>query len=671
MPNTDPIFISPEARKELTALVRDWTGWPKARLHIGGVPDHAAAMCLHEEQSIRIDLEKLVLNPNRVLLTINPFRLRQEGVLTGALMHEAAHARYTHWKPRTVAEMTSHPLLHGDGTEPTPQTVTLARLFEEPRVECRILEQSKTWANGRMISDLGWTMRAAAAHVVKPTAVSEDPDQAVMDVLASWVLRAGRQYAYEEATHPYTLPHWVFEFDALLYETVTKNLARREEMGARLERGGAQAQARYIGGLVKDRCRHIFDTTTYAIDGAREVLELLFPETPEEAGAGGGAGADAPVSIPVHCQSSASPSTDEDEDEDGTDDTDKSGESGESEDGAGDSDGDGESEGNSVSELEQALAESERSELEQSLQGLEEGSAEEEAEATRKAGSKPGGGPPRAIGGGWRLPSKEERDVQSVASKFLRDLIEPSEATDRSLSEQPSAMVDGAALSAWKAGGQTRDPHFFVRTRRSVEPTPPVQVAVLVDVSSSMKILQKPSALLSWALASAALDLRNFAGRGTQVESCLIHWGTGVEVVQEPGQLLKGIREVPCDQGTTAMDRALGEVQRMMPGFFDVPERPVNRLLVQFTDWGLWGHDRLTPWIQRTLASGVNMLSVVPPNYSYRYSPLGSILQECKIQNGSSFMVRYNEDDPDAVWTTARDILRDPTVRLSDAERYF
>lgn len=670
MSTLDPIYISPDARKELTTLVRDWTGWSKAKLHIGGVPDHAAAMCLHEQREIRVDLEKLVLNPNRVLLTVNPFRLRQEGVLTGALMHEAAHARHTHWKPRTAAEMASRPLLHTDGTEPTPTTVALARILEEPRVEYRILSEARKRIGGRkeeqgferVIFDLGWTMRATAAHLIHPTKVSEDPDQAVMDVLGSWVLRAGRQHAYQSGIGGrYSIPHWVSEFDALLYETVVKNLRRRVELGAVLGTP-TDAQAREVIRRLKVMCRQDDDTTPYTIDQAREILDLLFPETPAEAGGGGGA--NAPVSVAASCQGSASPSTEEDEDEEGSeDDSEESGE------GSGDDEESGEGDG--VSDLEKALSASEHTELEIQLQDLEATSEAEEAEEAReRAGSSAGGGPPRPIGGGWRLPSKEEREIHRAASKFLRDLIEPNEATDRSLSEQPSAMVDGAALSAWKAGGQTRDPQFFVRTRRSVEPTPPVQVAILVDVSSSMKILQAPSALLSWALASAALDLRNFAGRGTQVESCLVHWGNGVEVIQKPGELLKGIREVPCDQGTTAMARALAEVEEIMPGFFDVHEKPVNRLLVQFTDWGLWQYQNTTPWIQKALASGVNMLSVVPSNYSFKYSPLEAILQECKVQNGSASMVMY-KDDPEAVWTAARDILRDPTVQMMSQPTEF
>jgi hypothetical protein len=113
------------------------------------------------------------------------------------------------------------------------------------------------------------------------------------------------------------------------------------------------------------------------------------------------------------------------------------------------------------------------------------------------------------------------------------------------------------------------------------------------------------------------------------------------------------------------MHTAMEEVEEMMPGFFDPQERPVNRLLVQFTDWGLWNPQEVTPWIRRALASGVNMLSVIPKAYSYQYSPLTSILNACPVQNGSSSLVPY-KGDPQAVWTAARSILRDPTVQMQE-----
>lgn len=254
--------------------------------------------------------------------------------------------------------------------------------------------------------------------------------------------------------------------------------------------------------------------------------------------------------------------------------------------------------------------------------------------------------------------------MKKEAERFLRDLISPSETTVRTLSETPSATIDGAALAAWKAAGQTGEPMFFVRTRREVMDSPPVRVAILVDISSSMAVLQNPSALLSWALASAAVDLRNFAGRGRQVESCLIHWGsTTPVVVQENGAMLPGLRSVRCNEGTSIMHLALDKVEEQMPGFFAHEEqgKQSNRLLVQFTDWELNGMTAAEAHLRvgKALDAGVNMLSITPPGYNHDslWSHFRTIKQRNAFAPGKNVALSYDPRRPEAVWKTAEALL--------------
>jgi hypothetical protein len=101
------------------------------------------------------------------------------------------------------------------------------------------------------------------------------------------------------------------------------------------------------------------------------------------------------------------------------------------------------------------------------------------------------------------------------------------------------------------------------------------------------------------------------------------------------------------------MDRAMALVEEQIPGFFDEQSTPTNRLLVQFTDWELWGRNGVTPWIQRAMESGVNMVSVVPQAFSPRYSVLDGIMKDCKVQRGKSSLIKYNPKNPGAVWTEA------------------
>jgi hypothetical protein len=129
-------------------------------------------------------------------------------------------------------------------------------------------------------------------------------------------------------------------------------------------------------------------------------------------------------------------------------------------------------------------------------------------------------------------------------------------------------------------------------------------------------------------------------------------------VIQKNGDTLPGIKEWGCNEGTSAMPAALELVEQEMPGFFDITEHPVNRLIVQFTDWELFGRMGCVPMIDKALASGVNMLSVVPSSYNHGAgSDLPAILRACKVQRGTTSLMRYNPAKPEQVWAHAAETL--------------
>lgn len=709
MAETQPITISPEAHRALTEKIRTWSGWRDATLRFGKTRVSPFAETDFAKREIVANPEPLILNPNRVLLSVTPFRLRQEAVLTGTLLHEAGHARHSRWLPNTREQAEANPARHSDGTTPSRQTVELARLMEEPRVEGLIVaEQGEIGAHA-----LGWTMRASAAKLLPPTSLSPDPNQAIMDVIQSWALRAGRQHAYETYTDgKYRLPHWVNDFNKLLRLAIEAGLDDREARGATLVHGSANYQAVIISRLLIDMCTAYTDADTgpYMLDTARDVLDLLFPETADdeddsagsampslacgagddeeaesgEEGEGDEAGQDGEGDTEPEDPGSGTEPGVGDSGEDEADPT-EGGETSEKGDESADQDsgdpeegdeGDepGEDDGDSAGEeadsgndLADALA--------AALAQIEADSGDAETESAQESADAPpppdesgkGAGTGFGTGGGsWRMPTVEEREVQRGAERFLRDMIDVAESSKRTLTDQPSAAVDGAALAAWKAGGQHTEPRFFVRTHRIAQPSPPVQIAVLVDVSASMEDLQAPSALLSWALASAALNLRNFAGRGTQVQSTLIHWGSRAEVIAKNGQPLLGIREVPCDQGTSVMHEAMALVEQEIPGFFDQPDVPTNRLLVQFTDWQIGNREQAKWWIEKGLANGVNMLSVVPRGYDPRWAGLEDIMRACKVKRGSTSLIQYHRMQPEQVWAQAATDLSMSARRLAD-----
>lgn len=657
-----PVKISGDAHKAYARLVRKWTGWPNATLKFEEPEVSPFASCNHKARIIRANPERLLLNPNRVLLKVNPFRLRQEAVLTGALLHEAAHARHTQWVPRNAIDAEA--FKHSDGSDVTKAEFALAKVFEEARIEGIIASE----ADKIGAEDLVWTMRAMAAYVVPMTELAVDPAQALVDLLSSWGLRVGRQHALAYHTN-HNPAAWVPAFTQLVHVTLVEHFVAMGEPSGQAT-VNALTVVKHLGAMATGTdavqsatfpidASFVSDSGPFMVDKAKGVLSMLFPETPPDQMpmAGGGCGAGEPED-----QGEGVSDLPEDGDEEGEagagepDDTEGEGQEGEggdspSDQGEGEGEGEGTGEVDTKSELAKALAAAEGQASEQTKT-----ESHEKAQSTDNEGGMSGGvGPGAPIGGGWRNPTIPEREIKANAEKFLREMIEPNVASKVRITDQPSSMIDGAALAAWKAGGQIKAPRFFQQVKRTVKPTPPVKIAVLVDISSSMDQMQKPSALLSWALAAACLDLRNYAGGGVQIESTLIHWGSTARVIQRNGHPLPGIRVVPCNDGTTAMHHAYELIDEQIPGFFEVKDQPENKLIVQFTDWELNGTSvpRAQEWVGRGLESGASLLSVVPRGFTHRHTKLAPILAETKVQRGRSHLLKYDPSKPNQVWDTA------------------
>lgn len=686
-----PVKVSPEAHMALAYKMRQWSGWPNAGLILGPTKYSKFAECDHNSRVFTANIDSLSLNPNRVLLTVTPFRLRQEAVLTGALLHEAAHARFTHWRPRNIEQRAEWK--HPDGEPVNKATEKLAMLCEEARIEGLMASQADMIG----ASGLDWTLRASAAHLLPMTRLSADEAQKNMDIITSWVLRAGREYALAMHTS-HRVRGWVYRFSDLLESALDKHLDNVYPGNDVIDVTGGDIKALLLEMV---EAGHEASRGTFMVDKAREVLELLFPETDEDEmpEVGGGCSMSAPSEqgdpepdegeqeSGDGAASDMSDESDETDDTDDTDEADSEGDEGDSADDADDTDDDldeqladmeaeadgkpdedetesetdepdeddSEGEVDTESELAQELADVEESALSQVEQ-----ESEEIAEELQESGFGKGSASGQLSRGDWRTPDKEERETAKRAETFLRNLISPSESSKVTLTDAPSSMVDGAAMAAWKAGGQSRDPRFFRHTQRTVEPSPPIKIAVLVDVSMSMEELQVPSSVLSWALASAALDLRNFAGRGQQIQSCLIHWGDEARVIQKNGELLPGIKTFRCNEGTSAMDKAFDLVEEQIPGFFDPsPDgHPENRLLVQFTDWELswYCHRMVEHGLTRALGAGVNMVTIAPKHYRQE-SDLSRFLAKITEQRGRSTVFKYNPAHPDQVWDEAAKAL--------------
>lgn len=642
----EPVEVSGEAHHELSRKIRQWSGWSDATLVLGPPPSGSPWACVdHTTHQIHLNVDELLLNPNRVLLAVTPFRLKQEAVLTGAALHETAgHARNSKWVPRDHEAYANW--THDDGTKVSAQTIALARLMEEPRVEgCVARDAHDVGAGG-----LAWTMRAAMAALTPMSTISIRPEQVVMDVLSAWALRAGKQIGMALRLNGYTPPTWVGDFTSLLNEVVTDHLSTLHDDAGRVATLTSKVLDLLVQMIVCDD-----NTGDTMIDAARYICEILFPETD-----GDDPNAPLPMAAPCGAGSEDGEGSDLDPDmaellgEEGDEsDSDSEGGTGEGADGD-ESDDQGEGDPKPGDFLQEAL-----NALEQQANGSGDSAEKDMAEAEKAQGAGKGEG--GSLPFGYRVPTVAERGLQHDAEKFLRKLIEPNESSIVSLTDSPSAVVNGAELAAWKAGGMVREPRFFVRTRRVVNPSPPVKIAILVDISISMNELATPSSVLSWAAASAAVDLRNFAGRGVQIESTLVHWGDNATVIQPNGKSMAGILQHSCNEGTSAMHEAMALVEQQIPGFFDISEKPEHRLLVQFTDWALGMSDtEATPWVHRALEAGVHMMSVVPKGYQTRYSSLPKILTKAPKGSGAgtTHLMRYDPKNPGEVWAQTAELLR-------------
>jgi hypothetical protein len=623
------------------------------------------------------NVDALLLNPNRVLLTVTPFRLRQEAVLTGALLHEAAHARHSKWfleaapiekkgKPVYLHTPRQGALKKSERVA-TKETVALAKLIEEPRIEGLMAKE----CNSIGALGLAWTMRAMATALMPPTILHGSDDQVLMDIISSWVLRAGRQYAMSYHQASYNLADWTLQFNDLLTSAldqhfimvgtdhIAPNVPTKKAANTVLDMLVAAVQA--DAGA---------DTGPGQIDRARDILDVLFPETQ------GGAGKPTPSG---GCTADpGDPGESGDSEPDTGNESDEQGEGGgESEDedyepGTGDEDLDAMlkemmGEDSEVSDImREAMIEALASMEEQADDAVEYEAATRQAETPppdNKAAKAAGVGyAPIQLGRGFRNPTPEEREVKNNASKFLRQVITPSTAQRVTLTEAPSTSIDPAELAAWRAGGQIRDPRFFRRTIRTEQPAPPVKVGVSVDVSISMEELAYPSALLSYALAGGAVDLRNYAGRGVQVESCLVHWGSRARVIQHNGDPMPGLYEHACDQTTSAMADAHDLIEQEIPGFHEVSGNRENRLLVNFTDWIIGNWSTCIDPLGKAMSAGVNVISVVPEKWNVRNSMLDDTLAAVRakygITPGTHTVLRFDPAKPEEVWSVAQGLLR-------------
>jgi hypothetical protein len=201
-----------------------------------------------------------------------------------------------------------------------------------------------------------------------------------------------------------------------------------------------------------------------------------------------------------------------------------------------------------------------------------------------------------------RKPTSEER---ASAVKISR-LLQKAKYRDRSVIEintaipggrlRTRAAVQGAAL---KAKGIATQVEPWRHTKRKHTETPELKVGVMVDISGSMGRAMNPMATTAWVLSEAVRRIQGKVG--------MVYFGNDVFATLKPGQHLRDVQIYTAPDGTEKFGKAFSALD----GEFNLTSGTGARLLVIVSDgqYGGYGEsDNAKNAIKRATANGVGVL---------------------------------------------------------------
>jgi VWA domain containing CoxE-like protein len=164
--------------------------------------------------------------------------------------------------------------------------------------------------------------------------------------------------------------------------------------------------------------------------------------------------------------------------------------------------------------------------------------------------------------------------------------------------------------AAQRQAGTVPTAQPWQRTRRRPAPTPDLTLAVLVDVSGSMKAFAAPMSSAAWILARAATT--------ASALTATIAFGERVTIVTRPGHRTDQVREFHAHDGTERFGEAIAVADRLL--HLRTPGR--IRLVVIVSD-GLFrvnGLDHAQNTITRLIAAGCAVLCLTPDTRIHTYT---------------------------------------------------
>lgn len=166
------------------------------------------------------------------------------------------------------------------------------------------------------------------------------------------------------------------------------------------------------------------------------------------------------------------------------------------------------------------------------------------------------------------------------------------------------AMVQGAAL---KSKGIMSQVEPWRRTARKHVDDPTLTIGVMVDISGSMSEAMQPMATTAWVLSEAA--------RRVQGRAAMVYYGESVFPTLKPGQHLDKVNVYTAPDGTEKFDKAF----KALDGSLDLLHGTGARLLVIVSDGCYTGKEvaAARSWVARACKAGVGVLWLANDNGYY------------------------------------------------------
>ncbi|GHJ35450.1 VWA domain-containing protein [Streptomyces sp. TS71-3] len=182
---------------------------------------------------------------------------------------------------------------------------------------------------------------------------------------------------------------------------------------------------------------------------------------------------------------------------------------------------------------------------------------------------------------GTRPPTSAEKAAAGRLARALRAAAYRERTITVTASAAPPGRLNmrGAlARDAQKAAGATPTAQPWIRTQRRQGPTPPLRVAIAVDVSGSMSAAAAPIASAAWIVAKAA------ALTDPDSRTATIAYRRALTAITAPGRVPAQVTEFSADGG----GHSLAEATDALTAGLDLKTPGAGRLLVIASD----GHYR-------------------------------------------------------------------------------